>query len=104
VDPTNGDVYMQFYDRRDDPADRKTAFTLARSTDGARTFTNYAWSDSAFEGRNAFLGDYTWLAAYGGRVHGIWAETAPLDSAAAPGAAARVGTIVRIGTADFRKR
>ena len=102
VDPMSGDVYMQFYDRRDDPADRKTAFTLARSTDGGRMFTNYAWTDAAFEGRNAFLGDYTWLTAYDGRVYGIWAEAAS-DSAAA-GAAARVGTIVRIGTADFRKR
>jgi len=108
VDPMNGDVYMQFYDRRDDPAHRKTAFTLARSTDGGRTFTNYAWSDAAFEGRSAFLGDYTWLTAYDGRVYGIWAETATIDSAGAgrPAGvgAARVGTIVRIGTADFRKR
>ena len=36
VDPTNGDVYVQFFDRRDDPANRRTGFTLARSTDGAR--------------------------------------------------------------------
>jgi len=109
VDPMNGDVYVQFYDRRDDPADRLTAFTLARSTDGARTFVNYAWSDAAFEGRNAFLGDYTWLAAYDGRVYGIWAESvlierAPGAAAPPPSAAPSTGTVVRIGTADFRKR
>ncbi len=96
VDPKTGDLYVQFYDRRDDPRNRMTGFTLARSTDGGRTFVNYAWTDSTFAGRNAFLGDYTWLTAYDGRVYGIWAETAPIDST-------RAGTVVRIGTADFRK-
>jgi hypothetical protein len=104
VDPVNGDVYVQFYDRRDDPNDRLTRFTLARSTDGGRTFANYAWSDAAFEGRNAFLGDYTWLTAYDGRVYGIWAESAVIEAAGAPaGGQQRTGTVVRIGTADFRK-
>jgi hypothetical protein len=111
VDPVNGDVYVQFYDRRDDPQNRKTGFTLARSTDGGRTFRNYAWTDRTFEGRGAFLGDYTWLTAYDGRVYGIWAETVPDESdpiaPSQPGAAGagRPGpppTIVRIGTADFR--
>ena len=99
VDPLNGDVYVQFYDRRDDPHNLLTAFTLARSTNGGHTFTNYAWNEAAFEGHNAFLGDYTWLTAYDGRVYGIWAETAPGDAAANP--AARPGTVVRVGTADF---
>ena len=105
VDPMNGDVYVQFFDRRDDPANRRTAFTLARSTDHGRSFTNYAWTESSFEGRNAFLGDYTWLTAYDGRVHGIWAETALIGSPSDPVAATqRAGTVVRIGTADFRRR
>lgn len=106
VDPVNGDVYVQFYDRRDDPADRLTAFTLARSTNGGRTFTNYAWSEAPFEGRNAFLGDYTWLTAYDGRVYGIWAETRPVEEASVPGRQGppRPGTVIRIGTADFRGR
>ena len=99
VDPVSGDVYVQFYDRRDDPRNRLTSFTLARSTDRGRTFANYAWTDAAFEGRNAFLGDYTWLTAYDGRVYGMWAETAPRDSASAQ--PARPGTLMRIGTADF---
>ena len=47
VDPTNGDVYVQFYDRRDDPDNLKTWVTLARSTDGGSTFTNYAWTTEA---------------------------------------------------------
>jgi hypothetical protein len=107
VDPMNGDVYVQFYDRGGDPNNRLTGFTLARSTNAGRSFTNYAWTDSTFEGRNAFLGDYTWLTAYDGRVYGIWAETAAVEmsSALAPSpAATRIGTVVRIGTADFRRR
>jgi hypothetical protein len=107
VDPTNGDVYVQFYDRGADPNNRLTGFTIARSTNAGRSFTNYAWSDSTFEGRNAFLGDYTWLTAYDGRVYGIWAEPAAVEmsSALAPSpAATRIGTVVRIGTADFRRR
>ena len=109
VDPTNGAVYVQFYDRRDDPANRKTLVTLARSTDGGRTFTNYAWSDRPFTGDNAFLGDYEWLTAYGGRVYGIWAEAAPEDyqvmprpsTSATPSGRPRTPTIIRVGTADF---
>ena len=105
VDPTDGAVYVQFYDRRDDAANRRTCVTLARSVDGGRTFVNYRWSDEAFEGENAFLGDYEWLVAYGGRAFGIWAEAAreePAPSAAAsPSGRPRSRTIVRVGTADF---
>ena len=108
VDPTDNAVYVQFYDRRDDPANRKTRVTLARSTDGGKTFRNYAWSDESFTGENAFLGDYEWLTAYGGRVFGIWAEAAPEGyevtpraGGPAPSARPRTPTIVRVGTADF---
>ena len=107
VDPVNGDVYVQFYDRGADPNNRLTGLTLARSTDAGRSFTNYAWSDSTFEGHNAFLGDYTWLTACDGRVYGIWAEPATvamLSTTGASPAATRVGTVVRIGTADFRRK
>src|SRR4029077_2818862 len=34
IDPITGDAYVQFYDRRNDLANRKTWVTLARSTDG----------------------------------------------------------------------
>jgi BNR repeat-like domain len=100
VDPTDGSVNVQFYDRRDDPANRKTRVTLARSTDGGRTFTNYAWSEEPFAGENAFLGDYEWCTAYRGRVYGIWAEAAPEGYEAVP-ARPRTPTIVRVGVADF---
>jgi hypothetical protein len=104
VDPVTGDVYVQFYDRRDDPANRKTGFTLARSTDGGKTFTNYAWAESTFESPiPAFLGDYTWLTAYDHKVYGIWTEasSAPTETAPANGRPPRPGTLVRVGYADF---
>jgi hypothetical protein len=108
VDPTDGAVYVQFYDRREDPANRRTHVTLARSVDGGTTFVNYRWSDEAFDGENAFLGDYEWLAAYGGRAFGIWAEAVreetPPPAASSPSdrpASPRARTIVRVGTADF---
>src|SRR5437773_1795252 len=109
VDPTDGSIYVQFYDRRADPSNRHTLVTLARSIDGGRTFTNYGWSEEPFTGENAFLGDYEWCVAYGGRVYGIWAEAVPESYQLTPrgrGAAAsgrpRTPTIIRVGTADFR--
>ena len=104
VDPVTDEIYVQFYDRRDDPANRKTGFTVARSTDGGRTFTNYAWSESSFESQNAFLGDYTWLVAYDRKVYGIWTEALPpsVDSQPSqPGRPQRSMTVVRVGFADF---
>ena len=103
VDQANGDIYVHFYDRRDDPANRKTGVTLLRSIDGAATFTGYTWSDAPFEAENVFLGDYSWLVAQGGKVYGIWVEATPPDPGAtsAPGARPRNGSLVKIGLADF---
>jgi hypothetical protein len=95
VDPVTGVIYVQFYDRREDPANMKTNMTLARSTDGGETFQNYAWTDRPLEGRGAFLGDYTWLTAYNNRVYGIWAETVT------PGQGTPPETVVRVGFAYF---
>jgi len=107
VDPGDGSVNVQFYDRRDDPANMLTRVTLARSTDGGAHFTNYAWTDNAFAANGEFLGDYEWLVAQGGRVFGVWAEPAPAGYAVAvpttPGSAtARAPTVIRVGSADFR--
>jgi len=93
VDPSDGAVYVVFYDRRGDPKEHEETVVLARSTDGGQTFQNYSWMDQAFDAKGAFLGDYSGIAALNGRVYGIWAEkpadTGPRDS------------LVRIGIADF---
>jgi Neuraminidase (sialidase) len=110
VDPVDGSVNVVFYDRRRDPQNRKQIVVLARSTDGGRTFSNYAWTDEPFEAGGVFFGDYSGLTAYGGRVYGVWTEkpAAEATSEAAnkaeegesPKARPR-GTVVRVGTADF---
>jgi len=114
VDPTDGSVDVLFYDRRGDPQNRKQIVALARSTDGGRSFTNYAWTSEAFEASGVFFGDYTGLTAYGGRVYGIWMEKpapAPEEKSkpeeAKPAKEAKPqprGTIVKVGTADFTTR
>jgi hypothetical protein len=111
VDPADGSIDVVFYDRRGDPQNRKQIVVLARSIDAGRSFKNYAWTDDPFEASDVFFGDYSGIAAYGGRVYGVWTE----KPAAAPevkdktdtGKAAKEekpqprGTIVKIGTADF---
>ncbi len=107
VDPTDGAINVMFYDRREDSQNRKQIVTLARSTDGGRTFSNYAWTDYQFESNGVFFGDYTGLAAHGGRVYGAWMEKAP-ESVTTPKQPQEKevkpqprGTVVKVGTADF---
>ena len=49
------------------PSNRKQIVVLARSTDSGRTFSNFAWTEEPFEAGGVFFGDYSGLAAYGGR-------------------------------------
>lgn len=112
VDPVDGSVNVIFYDRRNDPRNRKQIVVLARSTDQGRTFNNYGWTDEAFQAGGLFFGDYSGLAAYGGRVYGVWTEkpvpppNPPPDekSKSEEGKDAKPeprGTVVKVGTADF---
>jgi hypothetical protein len=112
VDPIDGSVNVLFYDRRGDPLGHKQIVVLARSNDGGRSFANYAWTDEPFEASDVFFGDYTGLAAYGGRVYGVWMEkpAAPETKKTDEGKGdqqeketkpRRQGTIVKVGTADF---
>ena len=106
VDPTTGAANVIFYDRRLDPDNRKTTVTLARSTDGGATFTNYAWTRDTFvPRREEFLGDYIGVAALNSKVYGVWAEIAPpetpKDKKEPPPTEFRPHTIVKIGVADF---
>ena len=98
VDPQTGAANVIFYDRRGDPGNRETRVTLARSTDGGRSFANYAWTSDGFTSSGDFLGDYTAIAAWGGRVYGVWAEE--VSRKAKPGTHA---TVVRVGVAEFTK-
>ena len=102
VDPATGDVYVQFYDRRDDPENRRTGFTLARSTDGGNTFVNYAWEETPFESQQpAFLGDYTWLTVLNGKAYGAWTEPTSKETAPEAGRSPRQETVIKVGFADF---
>lgn len=114
VDPVTGAAYVVFYDRRDDPRNKNTTVVLARSTDGGRNFENYAWTRKPFQSRDDFIGDYTGLAAFNGRIYGIWAEekgsasnsnvrTRNRKSQAPPDKIDNHRTIVRVGLADFGK-
>ncbi|MDT4953826.1 MAG: hypothetical protein QOJ02_1964 [Acidobacteriota bacterium] len=68
VDPVDGSVNTVFYDRRD-TAGTLTRLTLARSTDGGRTFVNHKIDLEPFAcNEKVFFGDYSSIAAYGGRV------------------------------------
>jgi hypothetical protein len=96
VDSLTGDVFVNFYDRRADPANYQTRMTIARSTDNGATFTNYALTTAAFKPAKAFLGDYTWIDAFDNRVAVAWTET---TANASP---TNTETIVKVGTADFK--
>lgn len=68
VDPVDGSVNVVFYDRRD-TAGALTGLTLARSVDGGRTFVNRKIDVPPFAPNSrVFFGDYSGIAAYGGRV------------------------------------
>jgi len=105
VDPTDGTANVVFYDRRRDSANRKQIVVLARSNNGGRSFLNYAWTEEPFEASGVFFGDYTGLAAFGGRVYGVWTEKPnPVeDTRVASGDehSGQRGTVVRVGVADF---
>ena len=105
VDPVDSSVNVVFYDRRHDPENRKQIVVIARSIDGGHSFNNYAWTDEAFEAGGVFFGDYSGLAAYGGRVYGAWTEK-PAPAAESENKSDEKkprprGTVVKVGTADF---
>jgi len=105
VDPVDGTANVVFYDRRGDPQGRKQIVVLARSTDGGRSFANYAWTTEAFEAGGVFFGDYSALAAFDGRVYGAWTEkpSPPEGKEKSEGAPAKPrGTVVKVGVADFK--
>jgi hypothetical protein len=108
VDPQSGAANVIFYDRREDPQNVKTKLTLARSDNGGRTFANYLWAEEPFAGNRQFIGDYLGIAAWSGRVYGVWTEVAPIPPAlpgkekpAATSSSEHHRTQVKIGIAQF---
>ena len=105
VDPTDGAANVIFYDRRGDPQNRRQIVVLARSTDGGVSFQNYGWTTDPFEAGGFFFGDYSGIAAWGGRVYGVWTEqpaTSPEAEKNADEAKTKArGTLVKVGVADF---
>lgn len=106
VDPATGDDYVLFYDRRSDPENQREIVVLARSTDGGHSFVNYAWTQKPFDADGAFIGDYTGLTAFNGRVYGVWTDL-PSGSGRRFFRRRRhdhlpkPGTVIRVGLADF---
>jgi hypothetical protein len=104
VDPLDGSANVIFYDRRTDTENRKAAIVLARSTDGGRSFTNYLWDPALFDPNEEFIGDYSGIAALGGKVYGAWARTPVAeDNVKAENASEKkkVSMFVEVGSADF---
>lgn len=97
VDPESGAVNLIFYDRRTN--NEQTTVTLARSTDGGKTFQNYSWDPDAFNAEGDFLGDYLAITAFGNRVYGAWAHQTTEEAKTERGK--RTRTTLRLGSADF---
>ncbi|HEX4004951.1 MAG TPA: sialidase family protein [Acidobacteriaceae bacterium] len=91
VDPVSGAANVVFYDRRQDPKNKKQIVVLARSTNGGKSFSNYAWTATPFDPEGVFIGDYLGLAAWGNRVYGSWAFRSGTEDK----------TTVQVGVADF---
>lgn len=83
VDPTNGDIVVVFYDRRNDRDNLLMDVYLTRSTDGGLTFSpnvkvtteriNPLVGSEPFGGM--FIGDYNGLAAWAGVAIPVWTDT-----------------------------
>jgi hypothetical protein len=104
VDTLDGSVNVMFYDRRTDAENRKATVVLARSTDRGRSFTNYSWDPTSFDPEEEFIGDYSGIAALGGRVYGAWARTPVAEDKFKPDDASqkkKVSMFVEVGIADF---
>jgi hypothetical protein len=67
VDAIDGSAYVAWYDA-------SVTMTLARSSDGGRTFTRYAFGEAATDPTLASFGDYIGMAAHGGVVYAAWPE------------------------------
>jgi hypothetical protein len=78
--PTTGDLYVIFYDRRDDPGDLLTTAYVACSSDGGSTWENFRVGDAQFTPGTIpgfmwnYMGDYLGIAARGCHVYPHWSD------------------------------
>ncbi len=78
-----GEIYVQWFDRRDDPQNLLVHTYAARSTDGGKTWSELRVTDVASDptvglplaGQAGFYGDYQALVADEQGVHLFWNET-----------------------------
>jgi hypothetical protein len=72
VDPSDGSINVVFLDRRATEGTHN-AVTIARSTDGGKTFVNHRVNRPPFPSNDKiFYGDYLGIDAHGGRVAAIY--------------------------------
>lgn len=99
VDPVDGSVNLVYYDRSI-TKDGKIGATLARSTDGGRTFKHFDTLIPPFEfEKELFFGDYIGIEAHNGRV------VTAITHVAAPGKLAISATMFQFepGRVTYRK-
>lgn len=77
VDPSNGYLYVVFYDRRHSENNLFMDVYVAMSKDGGVNFENYRITPSSFAppGKALFFGDYNNITARNGKVIPIWTQT-----------------------------
>lgn len=96
ADPVTGLLAAGYYRRLESG---RLVYELAWSRDGGARFQRRTWSAGSFEPGGQFLGDYTGVAAYGGRVFAAWTEAPPGEIDV--GGAMAVHTHVVVGRASF---
>ncbi|MBI4470019.1 MAG: exo-alpha-sialidase [Acidobacteria bacterium] len=82
VDPVTGEVYVSFYDWRDDPDNYLMNVYMTRSTDGGQTFepniklttVSLDPANDPIFGGQPFVGDYTYGAAYDRVFYPVWTD------------------------------
>ena len=80
-DPRTGELYVIFYDRRDDSGDTLTTTYVAHSTDGGSTWSNLRVGDVQFTPTpipgniaGGYIGDYLGIASKDCQVFPLWSD------------------------------
>ena len=81
VDPSNGNLFVVYYDSRNFPANDSAEVYISASTDGGETFADILVSDAPFlprasgwAGDVCYMGDYIGISALNGVVWPLWSD------------------------------